>query len=893
MNESAGIAHHEGSLFITSGTALHEYADNGRWIRQMYEDTSQLRTVWKCVVSPAGDKVYISQPSLHKLITLDMNGTILATFYDPGLLRPWGVCVAPKGQIIVCGDASDTVLLVDSDGKKKLATLATFSNGLRWPWSVYYTKHTDTILVGQWYDTIVVLKIKTEPGALIAPKIESPTDALIAPKIESPTDALIAPKIESPTDALIAPKIQSPTDALIAPKIESPTDALIAPKIQSPTDALIVPKIESPIDALIAPKIESPTDALIDPKIESPTDALIDPKIESPTDPLIAPKIESPTDALIAPKIESPTDALIAPKIQSPTDALIAPKIESPTDALIAPKIESPTDALIAPKIESPMTRDIKGLYEILQIDVMVECRSDLFPLFKRGCGALQGIVTRGKSILERPVFSEKESQMVSTRSVYVYTTSALMEDLKADCQEHLSPVKDFNLQELRIIFPALLIVTKDQHDKIKKSFSSINEDITSLGVLFVDKEQNTKDISQQDTTDSSEKVTKDISEKDTNDLFKKLGVLQSVAAQSHIMVTADHLLERAIFAVLKNLMEKCLNTYGSPKDMPDSEKKKTWQSIYTYARTAYKRCKVPTFERLTLPEITYKYPENIDNVLRSVLKIKGVLGCSKDIGYLEVLIDNEQDIDETTRRIQELLENTDVKCKMSYGKFRKFLSSGEGVFNGTMGGFAQKFADPENSNLVALISRHVAMANIQDSTVFLNVDNMIMGGRQIIPEEPEVDIFPIDVYTGFLQQCNTRFRTEDGMQLLHGKLLQLEDVENWIGEPVYIWGAQTSPGLGTLAEINMDVPNGFGIKIHDRNYGHSFCIDGDSGAMVCATDSSDGTETLYAIAMVVGKFILQDPHQPEIYNACLLSEAFKQFENSYGSAFELCSDDA
>ncbi|KAH3747127.1 hypothetical protein DPMN_181549 [Dreissena polymorpha] len=173
MNESTGIAYHQGHLFITSGTALHEYEINGTWLRQLYEDTSDSRTVWKSVVSPAGDKVYVSQPSLHRLLTLDRNGKILATFHDLGLLRPWGVCVAPEGQIIVCGDASDTVMLVDRDGKRKLATIATYSNGLRWPWSVYYTKNTDAIIVGQWYDKIVVLKIKErEKGPFIRLKCQ-------------------------------------------------------------------------------------------------------------------------------------------------------------------------------------------------------------------------------------------------------------------------------------------------------------------------------------------------------------------------------------------------------------------------------------------------------------------------------------------------------------------------------------------------------------------------------------------------------------------------------------------------------------------------------------------------------------------------------------------------
>ncbi|XP_052260019.1 uncharacterized protein LOC127864423 isoform X2 [Dreissena polymorpha] len=118
-------------------------------------------TVDKCAVSPTGDRLYITSYRQNKLLTLARDGTLLATYTDPALDGPYGLHVTPAGQVLVCGWGSNTVLQVDSEGKSKLATLATQEDGVSYPWSVCYSSTTSSIIVGQWWgDNILVFRVE-------------------------------------------------------------------------------------------------------------------------------------------------------------------------------------------------------------------------------------------------------------------------------------------------------------------------------------------------------------------------------------------------------------------------------------------------------------------------------------------------------------------------------------------------------------------------------------------------------------------------------------------------------------------------------------------------------------------------------------------------------------
>ncbi|XP_052236963.1 uncharacterized protein LOC127848501 [Dreissena polymorpha] len=156
-----GISCHQEELYITSGTALYHYDLLGNLLKKLYEDTGGGITVYKCAFSPDGNWIYVTNFAQNKLITLATDGTLISTFTDPELQGPKGVHVTPTGQVLVCGIISHTVIQVDREGKKKLATLASENDGLRYPVSVCYNTNTDQMIVGLFAsNNISVMELK-------------------------------------------------------------------------------------------------------------------------------------------------------------------------------------------------------------------------------------------------------------------------------------------------------------------------------------------------------------------------------------------------------------------------------------------------------------------------------------------------------------------------------------------------------------------------------------------------------------------------------------------------------------------------------------------------------------------------------------------------------------
>ncbi|XP_052781151.1 uncharacterized protein LOC128217798 [Mya arenaria] len=155
------IAHHSGRLYIASGTALYAYDKAGNQGRKLFEDESDTYTVYDCAVSSDGSKIYYTNYSKDQLLTLDSAGNKLATLSDHDMKNLTAVHVSPQGHVFVCAYGSNTVLQVDREGKRKLATLATQSNGLVKPNSLYYRSSTSSLIVGQHNNNnVVVLKLK-------------------------------------------------------------------------------------------------------------------------------------------------------------------------------------------------------------------------------------------------------------------------------------------------------------------------------------------------------------------------------------------------------------------------------------------------------------------------------------------------------------------------------------------------------------------------------------------------------------------------------------------------------------------------------------------------------------------------------------------------------------
>ncbi|KAH3794003.1 hypothetical protein DPMN_147532 [Dreissena polymorpha] len=104
-------------------------------VRETEREKEELRMkLFITGVRRRGDKIFVTNNTDDKVLTLARDDTLLHTFTDPDLQDPEGIHVTDLGQVLVCGFDSKTILHLDGEGKKKLATLARMSDGLDRPW---------------------------------------------------------------------------------------------------------------------------------------------------------------------------------------------------------------------------------------------------------------------------------------------------------------------------------------------------------------------------------------------------------------------------------------------------------------------------------------------------------------------------------------------------------------------------------------------------------------------------------------------------------------------------------------------------------------------------------------------------------------------------------------
>ncbi|KAH3826448.1 uncharacterized protein LOC127831990 [Dreissena polymorpha] len=149
-----GIAHYQGNLYITSGTALYHYTVRGRLVSKIYQDKSSDTTVESCAISQDGTSLYVSNSM--KLVTLLRDGTVINVIHTPDIrlntnvppsLHCSGLRVTDSGQVLVCR-GQHTIFQVDGDGRQKLVELVTEKDGVKWPTAVYYSKTRASLIVG-------------------------------------------------------------------------------------------------------------------------------------------------------------------------------------------------------------------------------------------------------------------------------------------------------------------------------------------------------------------------------------------------------------------------------------------------------------------------------------------------------------------------------------------------------------------------------------------------------------------------------------------------------------------------------------------------------------------------------------------------------------------------
>jgi len=157
-----GLARHGDHLYIATGTALYVFDMVLGHDRQLYSDETGSVTVCRCAVSPDGSRIYVTNFDHHQLITLNKDGTTLSTLTHPELKDPACVHVSPRGHVFVSCPKLGTVVQVSmqEDATQTVTTLAGEKNELTEPFSLCFNSSSNTLVVGQWDDTIVELKLK-------------------------------------------------------------------------------------------------------------------------------------------------------------------------------------------------------------------------------------------------------------------------------------------------------------------------------------------------------------------------------------------------------------------------------------------------------------------------------------------------------------------------------------------------------------------------------------------------------------------------------------------------------------------------------------------------------------------------------------------------------------
>ncbi|XP_052816294.1 uncharacterized protein LOC128242906 isoform X2 [Mya arenaria] len=91
--------------------------------------------------------LYVSDSTAQTVLQLSLDGKLLREYSDKKLKYPKSVMAVGPGQLLVCGNRSDNVmLLTERDGKMK--EILGRKDGLTYPYSVSFCPHTRTLVVG-------------------------------------------------------------------------------------------------------------------------------------------------------------------------------------------------------------------------------------------------------------------------------------------------------------------------------------------------------------------------------------------------------------------------------------------------------------------------------------------------------------------------------------------------------------------------------------------------------------------------------------------------------------------------------------------------------------------------------------------------------------------------
>ncbi|XP_060557695.1 uncharacterized protein LOC132718083 [Ruditapes philippinarum] len=128
------------SIYSKSGNLIKIYEKN--------KNGDQLFTGTRQVAMNTNNQIMVvSNDNGNNVKALARDGEEVWTFTDPGLQRPWGVCILPGDIILVSGFSSYNVLQVNMKGEK-ISELLGASEQLKGPFALAFDKKSSRLLVG-------------------------------------------------------------------------------------------------------------------------------------------------------------------------------------------------------------------------------------------------------------------------------------------------------------------------------------------------------------------------------------------------------------------------------------------------------------------------------------------------------------------------------------------------------------------------------------------------------------------------------------------------------------------------------------------------------------------------------------------------------------------------
>ncbi|XP_052794972.1 uncharacterized protein LOC128228002 [Mya arenaria] len=133
-------------VYVGSESSVYLYSKKGEFIKIVYQALGLANTLNGIHASNDGQRVYLTDSTNHKVITINNHGTKLATCQDQELIFPVSLCVSEHGHVFACALKSNSVLQIDTEGNRKLRTLVS-GNKIHNPLVVWFSTRSQQLMV--------------------------------------------------------------------------------------------------------------------------------------------------------------------------------------------------------------------------------------------------------------------------------------------------------------------------------------------------------------------------------------------------------------------------------------------------------------------------------------------------------------------------------------------------------------------------------------------------------------------------------------------------------------------------------------------------------------------------------------------------------------------------